>query len=104
MPTKLIPALYASSGILLTLLTGCNSTDPVRVEQDFGNSVHHMIQAQIYNPQAARNPSTVPPAALDGPMAGEALNVYRKDVAKPSQGNQGNQEQGKLPMNILIGQ
>jgi type IV pilus biogenesis protein CpaD/CtpE len=103
MRTKTIPAFYVSSGILLALLTGCSSTDPVRVEQDFGNSVHHMIQAQIYNPQAARNPSTVPPAALDGPMAGNALDVYRKDVAKPSQGNQGSQKSG-LPMNILIGQ
>lgn len=101
MQTKSIPTFYVSSGILLALLTGCSSTDPVRVEQDFGNSVHHMIQAQIYNPQAARNPSTVPPAALDGPMAGNALDVYRKDVAKPSQGGQ---EKGKLPMNILIGQ
>jgi type IV pilus biogenesis protein CpaD/CtpE len=101
MRTKLIPAFYVFSGILWVLLTGCNSTDPVRVEQDFGNSVHHMIQAQIYNPQAARNPSTIPPAALDGPMAGEALKVYRTDVAKPGQGSQ---QKGNLPMNILIGQ
>jgi hypothetical protein len=34
-------------------------------------------------------------------MAGEALKVYRKDVAKPGQGSQ---QKGNLPMNILIGQ
>lgn len=67
----------------LSTLAGCAITEPARVDEDFGNSVRNMIDAQIYNPEAARNPPTEPPLALDGPKAEKVLEVYRDDVAKP---------------------
>lgn len=73
-----------STVVLLTLIAGCTtSTDAVRVEQDYGNSVRHMIDAQIYDPTAAYNPSTEPAVGLDGGKAHNVLEQYRKDVAKP---------------------
>lgn len=74
---------------------GCTSTDPVRVEEDFGNSVRHMIQAQIHDPQAAANPPVDPPMNLDGAKADNILKSYRKDVSKP--------EQIEKPLQITIG-
>ncbi len=65
------------------LLSGCASTDAVRVEEDFGNSVRNMIQAQTYNPDAARNPPSEPPKVLDGTVGRRVLETYRGDVAPP---------------------
>lgn len=67
------------------LLSACTSTDAVRVEEDFGNSVRNMIQAQTYNPEAARNPPSEPPTVLDGPKGGKVLDEYRGDVSDPQQ-------------------
>ena len=65
-------------------INGCTTYhDPVRVEQDYGNSVRNMIQAQTYNPAAALNPSAVPPKGMDAPKAGAVLETYRSDVSKP---------------------
>jgi len=75
-----------ASGSLLALLltTGCAITqEPARVDEDFGNSVRNMVDAQIYNPAAAQNPPVNPPLALDGQKGQNALEAYRKDVAKP---------------------
>jgi type IV pilus biogenesis protein CpaD/CtpE len=66
------------------LSAGCTSTDPVRVEDDFGNSVHNMIGAQIYDRGAAKNPPSDPPLALDGEKADKVLDVYRSDVSEPA--------------------
>jgi hypothetical protein len=89
--------IYVSSGLFMTLAVGCTSTDPIRVEQDFGNSVRNMVQSQIYDPEAAYNPPADPPTALDGPMVGEALKSYRESVGKPSETQQ------DLPLNIRMG-
>ncbi|MEA3411731.1 MAG: hypothetical protein U9R74_09350 [Pseudomonadota bacterium] len=74
------------SGALLALLltAGCSTTqEPTRVDDDFGNSVRNMIDAQIYNHAAAQNPPVDPPLALDGQKGENVLEAYRKDVAKP---------------------
>lgn len=86
----MISRRYTLSGagaglVMAALLTGCSHWDPVAVEEDFGNSVHHMIQAQTYDPEAARNPPADPPTELDGQKASEVLKAYRKDVAKPEE-------------------
>ncbi len=65
------------------LAAGCTHSDPVRVEEDFGNSVRHMIDAQIYNPEAAEHPIIDPPRPLDGPKGEAVLDAYRADVPKP---------------------
>ena len=64
------------AALILAAATAC-STDPVRVEQDYGNSVRHMIDAQMADPQAARNPSADLPGALDGDKGEKAIEAYR---------------------------
>lgn len=65
------------------LMFGCTANDPVRVEQDFGNSVRHMVDSQIYNPEAARNPPVSPPTDFDGEKGENVLESYRGDIATP---------------------
>ena len=67
------------------LVAGCatTDTDPSRVEDDFGNSVRHMVNAQIYDPVAAQNPPEAPPMGIDGVQAEAAIDVYRKSVGDP---------------------
>jgi type IV pilus biogenesis protein CpaD/CtpE len=57
-------------------VTAC-STDPVRVEQDYGNSVRQMIEGQIANPEAARRPSTELPGGLDGARGEKVIEAHR---------------------------
>ncbi len=78
------------------LLGSCTWSDPVRVEEDFGNSVRNMIQAQTYDPDAARNPAVEPPRGIDGTKANRTLDAYRGDIGKPAE--------IKQPINIEIGE
>ena len=64
-------------------LAACVTTDPTRVEEDFGNSVRHMVNAQIYDPEAARNPPKAPPMGIDGVQAEAVMDVYREHVGDP---------------------
>jgi hypothetical protein len=91
---KLSGAVLALSAALL--LTACTYSDPVRVEQDFGNSVRNMVKGQTYNPEASRHPPVGPPEGLDGTRGNRALETYRGDVAKP--------EEVKQPIQINIGE
>ncbi len=68
---------------IFIILAGCSSTDPVRVEKDFGNSVRHMVESQTYNPAAIRNPSSEPPTELDGEKASAVIESYRAATSKP---------------------
>ncbi len=67
------------------LAAGCASTDPTRVEEDFGKSVRHMVKAQTLNPQAAENPATDLPSGIDGQKGDAILEAFRADVAKPGE-------------------
>ena len=71
--------------ITCALLAGCSMHEPTRVDENFGNSVRHMVQVQTYNPEAARQPSTEPPTQLDGEKGGAVLDSYRSDVGRPSE-------------------
>lgn len=51
-------------------------------DDDYGRSVRQMIQAQTFDPAAASNPPELPPEISDGERLKNALDVYRKDVAK----------------------
>ena len=55
--------------LISIFVSGCSSTDPTRVEADYGNSVRNMIEAQIYDPDAAKYPPSEPPTTLDGSYA-----------------------------------
>lgn len=66
---------------LVFAATAACSTDPVRVEQDYGKSVRSMIDGQLADPQAARNPSPALPGALDGEKGDKAIEAYRNPPA-----------------------
>jgi len=73
---------------ITALLAGCAewSSRPSRVEQDFGNSVREMIQAQTYNPERALNPNPEPVKTLDGKKGQLVIEkAYRQDVARPQE-------------------
>lgn len=70
--------LVAALGLGLPLF-GCTHLDPTRVAADFGNSKRTMVTQQYFDPQAARNPSTVAPTGLDGAKAAKILEAYRDD-------------------------
>ena len=73
------------SAILITLaaMGGCETT-PTATEADYGNSVRHMVQSQTLNPTPA---DSAPVDIGDGVRAQNAIDVYRKDVARPEQVN-----------------
>lgn len=68
--------------VVTTLLSGCADT-PV-ADADYGSSVQQMVQAQTFDPAAASNPPELAPETADGARLKNALDVYRKDVAKGS--------------------
>jgi hypothetical protein len=80
MSSAILSALLAST---LTACANTADTDPVRVEQDFGRSVDQMIEAQIYDPKAARKPPTEPPMGLDGVQGEAILKTHREHVGDP---------------------
>ncbi len=61
-------------------IAGCADT-PV-ADADYGSSVNQMVQAQTLDPIAASNPPELAPQITDGARLENALEVYRKDVAK----------------------
>ena len=66
-----------------TLCVACAS-GPTRVEEDFGNSVRAMRQAQTLDPVAAAAPDLTPVAGTDGQRMENALNTYRTGVGDPA--------------------
>jgi hypothetical protein len=68
------------SGLVIVALavSGCATS----VDEDYGQSVRQMVQAQTFDPAAASNPPELAPEITDGARLQNALDVYRKDVAK----------------------
>jgi hypothetical protein len=62
------------------LAAGC--ADTPLADADYGKSVSQMVQAQTYDPGAAANPPELAPESGDGARLKNALDEYRKDVAK----------------------
>jgi hypothetical protein len=76
-------AAVAALALVLGACANTSDTDPVRVEQDFGRSVDQMIEAQIYDPKAARKPPAEPPMGLDGVQGEAILKTHREHVGDP---------------------
>ena len=58
------------TGVSMALLIGgCVTSEPTRLDAQFGNSVASMIEAQTYNPAAANDPESRPVMAIDGVKA-----------------------------------
>jgi type IV pilus biogenesis protein CpaD/CtpE len=72
-------ALFASAALLAA--AGC-ATGPEAVEQDFGNSVRAMRQAQIANPSAPADNNPIDHG--DGQRINNSIDVYRKGASDPA--------------------
>ena len=81
--SKTILGLLAVSVVTLSAVTSGCSTEPKRVEADYGNSVSQMVQAQTYNPEAAASTESVPVIGLDGKRAMSTLDALRTDTERP---------------------
>lgn len=70
----------------LTLLFGCvvlSACAPTSLVHDtYGDAVRHMIDAQIYDREAAADPGS-DPVSMDGAKAEEVLKTHRQDVGQP---------------------
>lgn len=71
-PLSLLLATLAA-----TIIAGCVS-DPIHVEEDFGNSVNQMVNAQIYDPGTASDPDATAPEWLYGTAASNSVDGYDK--------------------------
>jgi len=71
--------LLAASATLL-LAAGC-ATGPEAVENDYGNSVRHMMQAQTANPTAPADSNPLDHG--DGTRINGAIEAYRNGAADP---------------------
>lgn len=71
------------SGLVIAalLVSGCANTYS---DADYGQSVRQMVQSQTFDPAAASNPPELAPEITDGARLQNAIEVYRKDVAKGS--------------------
>ena len=78
--------LIFTLSFIAMLTAGCASFDkPTPVERNIGNSAHNLLNAQIYNPEAAMNPPSEPPTKVDGQYADKVLEIYRESVSKPKE-------------------
>lgn len=74
-------AIHPAALAIVTLaLCGCADT-PI-ADADYGKSVQQMVQSQTFDPVAASNPPELAPEMADGERLKNALDEYRKDVAK----------------------
>jgi hypothetical protein len=73
---KTIVSLTLAAG----LMAGC-AHGPEAVENDYGNSVRHMMQAQTANPAAPADANALDHG--DGVRLNNAVEAWRKDVAQP---------------------
>lgn len=61
-------------------IAGC--ADTPLADADYGSSARQLLQAQTLDPIAANNPPELAPQMTDGARLENALDIYRKDVAK----------------------
>ena len=67
--------LVVVSIILSLYLTGCSQSHQQTLGEDFGNAVKTNTAMQVINPEAGQE--DLPPMALDGQKAEQALEQYR---------------------------
>jgi hypothetical protein len=71
-----IPSLLAGA----VLLTACadGRYEPQMLDKSFGQSVKHVYQAQLANPEAAANPPANSPRKMDGYAGVNTMRDYRR--------------------------
>ena len=76
-----------AAAALLALLAGCQEwmAEPVRVEQNYGQSVRTAYLDQTYDPARARNPAAyAPDGSIDGIKSIKVLQRgYQADIGQP---------------------
>lgn len=77
--TKFTALAIVCSGLGLSACT----TEPVRVEADYGNSVNQMVQAATYDPEAAASTESIPVIGMDGKRAMRTLDAMQTDTERP---------------------
>lgn len=75
MKTRVITSLFAGAAFLTACADG--RYEPHVLDQSFGQSVKHVSQAQIANPQAAAYPSPDSPRKMDGYAGVNTMRDYR---------------------------
>ncbi len=68
------------AGAPLLMVAGC-ATGPEAVENDYGNSVRHMTQAQTANPTAPADSNPLDHG--DGARINGAIEAYRNSASDP---------------------
>jgi len=69
-----------SSTAMLFALAGCETS---RVEQEYGEAVRQMINAQVYDPSTLTSPSAKPVEGADPDMVNSAIEAFREHVSRP---------------------
>lgn len=75
--------------------SGCTSTEPNRVEAYYGDAVNSIKAAQVYDPEAAANPSADPVEGTDGQRMETVIEALR--------GETGSADSARQPLVINVG-
>ena len=81
--------ILARAFLVMTLsLSACAEwkSPPKHLDENFGNSVRHVINAQTLYPENANNDKPI--MTLDGQKSGKIIGTYRNDVTLPKQARQ----------------
>ncbi|WP_129777856.1 hypothetical protein [Peristeroidobacter soli] len=70
-----------SAVVIATVAIGGCAETPL-ADADYGNSFRQLVQAQTLDAVAASNPPEFAPEMTDAARLENALDIYRKDVAK----------------------
>lgn len=66
----------------LVLVSACETYE---IEEQFGDSVRHVVQAQKANPEVSANPDPDPIDGTDSARARAVLESYREAITKPEE-------------------
>lgn len=89
-----IKTLSALLGFAL-LASACSWTEANRVEASYGDAVNSIKAAQVYDPEAAANPSADPVEGADGQRMEAVMEAHR--------GETGSAESASQPLVINVG-
>ena len=72
-----------TASALLMAIAGCETTS--RVEDEYGESVRQMVNAQVYDPTTLTDPSTKPVEGADPDMVNNAIKALREYIGAPEE-------------------
>ncbi len=77
-------SIFLTPIIFFLILNGCSNkiSDPLKVENDYGESVRKMQESQIYDVRTLRQSPSKQANKLDGSQANKTIQSYRKRILK----------------------